>query len=97
MDQILGAEVVEEPPIYHIENGHCYILLEEDFASRETSNLIIAIKLAREKIACLQQAMQSLEEDSEEYDQLQDEKNDHEFMIADFEHRFERLLNLPRY
>lgn len=87
----------QSPPLYQIVNGKCYILLEDDLASREEGNLVMAIKLARAKIISIEKEMKTFEDDSEEYDELQDEKNDHEFMIADFENRFEILLNVPKY
>ncbi len=39
--------------------------------------------------------MNSLDEDSTEYDELQDDLNDHELLISDFEDRFEDLLRIP--
>ncbi len=85
------------PSLYHIENGNCYTLLEDELIGREKQNLILAIKLANEKIEVLNAKMESLKDDTEEYDDLQDKKNDLEFMISDFEDRFEVLLNKPSY
>ncbi|MCF6236108.1 MAG: hypothetical protein L3J70_07010 [Gammaproteobacteria bacterium] len=83
------------PSLYHIENGKCYVLLEDELIGREKQNLILATKLANEKIEALNSKMDSLVDDTEEYDDLQDEKNDLEFMISDFEDRFEIILNKP--
>lgn len=83
------------PSIYHVENGKCYILLDEESVGREKQNLKLAIKLARNKIGDIKEAMDLLDEDSAEYDALQDELNDHEWLISDFENRFEDLLNRP--
>ena len=84
-----------EPPIYHIENGYCYALLEEETIGREKENLALAIRLAKERIAKLSQKLDLTDEDSDEYGDIQDDKNDLEFMVSDFEYRFEILLNKP--
>lgn len=81
--------------IYHIENGKCYTLLEDEVLGREKQNLILAIKLANEKIRNISDKMDVIDDGSEKYDDLQDEKNDLEFMISDFEDRFEVILNKP--
>ncbi len=81
--------------IYHIENGKCYILVEEESVGREKQNLKLAIKIARGKIKEIKEKMDLLDEDSTQYDDLQDDLNDHELLISDFEDRFEDLLNKP--
>jgi hypothetical protein len=80
---------------YHIENGKCYTLLEDELVGREKQNLMLAIKLANEKIFQISERMETIDDGSEEFDDLQNEKNDLEFMISDFEDRFEVLLNKP--
>jgi hypothetical protein len=84
-----------ENTIYHIDNGKCYILVEEEAVGREKQNLKLAIKLARGKIEEIGEKMSLLDEDSDEYDDLQDNLNDHELLVSDFEDRFEDLLNIP--
>jgi hypothetical protein len=70
-------------------------LCKKNLLAREKQNLILAMRLAREKIAIIQAKMDTLDDTSEEYDQLQDEKNDHEMLVSDFEDRYEDLLNMP--
>lgn len=86
---------MSENSIYHLENGKCYMLVEEESVGREKQNLKLAIKLAKEKTIEIQKRMNSLDEDSTEYDELQDDLNDHELLISDFEDRFEDLLRIP--
>ena len=40
--------------------------------------------------------MDSLDDDSEEYYDLQDEMNDYEMIVSDSEDRHEVLLNMPK-
>ena len=87
--------MTQSPSLYHISDGQCYILLEDELLGREKQNLILAIKLANEKIVTITERMELLDDSSEEYDDLQDEKNDLEFMVSDFEDRFEIILNKP--
>lgn len=86
---------MSDSSIYHVENGECYILVQKNLLGREKQNLILAMRLAREKIAIIQVKMDTLDDTTEEYDQLQDEKNDHEMLVSDFEDRYEDLLNMP--
>ncbi|MCF6259114.1 MAG: hypothetical protein L3J98_02980 [Gammaproteobacteria bacterium] len=86
---------MSENSIYHLENGKCYMLVEEESVGREKQNLKLAIKLAKEKTIKIQKRMNSLDEGSTEYDELQDDLNDHELLISDFEDRFEDLLRIP--
>ena len=87
--------MTQPPSLYYISDGKCYTLLEDELLGREKQNLILAIKLANEKIVSITERMEQFDDDSEEYDDLQDEKNDLEFMISDFEDRFEIILNKP--
>ncbi len=41
---------MSEYSIYHLENGKCYMLVEEESVGREKQNLKLAIKLAKEKL-----------------------------------------------
>lgn len=81
--------------IYHVENGNCYIFVGNVAANREVQSLKLAIALGREKIEHIKQAMNSLADDTAEYDDLQDKLNDYEMMISDFEDRSNDLLNRP--
>lgn len=85
---------MNEPTSYRAENGTCYIAVEKSLLGREKQNLILAIRLAREKISHLEAKMDLLDDSSAEYDELQDEKNDCELLVSDFEDRCEDLLNL---
>jgi len=80
---------------FHVENGNCYILVENVAASREVQSLKLAIALGLEKIEHIKQAMNALADDTAEYDDLQDELNEFEMMISDFEDRSNELLNRP--
>ncbi len=81
--------------IYHVENGKCYILVEEESVGREIQNLKLAINLAQEKIKGIKEKMNVIDDESEEYDEFQDRLNDYELLVSDFEDRFEDLLNRP--
>jgi predicted nucleic acid-binding Zn-ribbon protein len=85
-----------DKPIYHVEDDKVYILVEADKLGREKENLKLTIQLAREKIEALQPALDDLDDDSEEYDALQEQINDYEMLISDCEDRFEDLINIPR-
>jgi len=86
---------MSQTSIYHIENGKCYILVEEESVGREKQNLKLGIKIAKDKIKEIKAKMNLLDKDSTEYDNFQDNLNDHELLISDFEDRFEDLLNRP--
>ena len=81
--------------IYHVAGNKVYILVEPEKLGREKENLKLTIQLAREKINTLQPALDELDDDSEEYDKLQEQINDYEILISDCEDRFEDLLNIP--
>ena len=85
-----------DKPIYYVEDDKVYILVEPDKLGREKENLKLTIQLAREKIEALQPALDDLDDDSEEYDALQEQINDYEMLISDCEDRFEDLINIPR-
>lgn len=86
---------MNQDSIYLVNEGKCYILVEEESVGREKNNLILAIKLAKKEIEIIKNKMNSMDDNSEKYDVLQDELNDHEMLISDFEDRFEDLINRP--
>jgi hypothetical protein len=81
--------------LYHVEEGRCYILVEEENLGLEKRNLKLAISLARESVAAIEARMERLDDDSDEYDALQDEKNDREMLIAGFQDRLDVLDRRP--
>ena len=87
---------MNDDSIYYVEDDKVYILVEPDKLGREKENLKLTIQLAREKIEALQPALDDLDDDSEEYDALQEQINDYEMLISDCEDRFEDLINIPR-
>ncbi len=86
---------MSNPSLYHFQDGHCYILVEENALGVEKRNLRLAITLARDSIAAIEARMETLDDDSAEYDALQDSKNDREMLIAGFEDRISDLDNRP--
>ena len=87
---------MNDDSIYHIEDNKVYILVEPDKLGREKENLKLTIQLAREKINTLQPVLENLDDESEEFDALQEQINDYEMLISDCEDRFEDLLNIPK-
>ncbi|MCG6970331.1 MAG: hypothetical protein LJE85_11235 [Gammaproteobacteria bacterium] len=87
---------MNDKSIYHVEDNKVFILVEPDKLGREKANLKLTIQLAREKINALQPALDELDDDSEDYDALQEQINDYEMLISDCEDRFEDLINIPR-
>ncbi len=81
--------------IYHLENGQCYILVEEQAVGREMANLQLAIRMSSAKITELQAKMEALDDGSDEYNDLQDEMNDHQILVSDFMNRLDDLAKLP--
>ncbi|KPJ92108.1 MAG: hypothetical protein AMJ53_10035 [Gammaproteobacteria bacterium SG8_11] len=87
---------MNDESIYHVEGDKVYILVEPEKLGREKENLKLTIQLAREKINALQPTLEDLDDDSEEYDALQEQINDYEMLISDCEDRYEDLLNIPQ-
>lgn len=85
---------MNESTSYRVENGTYYIAVEKSLLGREKQNLIMAIRLARERISAISAKMAVLDDSSAEYDELQDEKNNYELLVSDFEDRCEDLLAL---
>ena len=81
---------------YIIENNSVYIEYDDSILGQEISNLILIIKCFKEKIITIKDKMDSLDDDSEEYYDLQDEMNDYEMIVSDSEDRHEVLLNMPK-
>ncbi len=82
-------------PIYYVENGAFYILVENVTANREVQSLKLAIALGEQKIREIKEKMNGMTDDVDEYDTLQDELNNYEMMISDFEDRTNDLKNRP--
>lgn len=80
---------------YHLKNGQCYILVEEQAVGREIANLQLAIKMSTEKVSTLQAQMATLDDATDEFNDLQDEMNDHQMLISDFNNRLDDLSNMP--
>ena len=81
--------------IYHFENGHCYIQIEEQAVGREMANLQLAISMSLAKIAEIEMQMDTMDDSSDDYNDLQDEMNDHQILVSDFKNRLEDLTNIP--
>lgn len=84
------------PPAYLTKDGLCYLLLEEQKIGYEIGNLQLAIELAAEKIKFVEEKMNRMDDDSPEYDSLQNDKNDLEMMTSGFQDRISDLRNRPR-
>ena len=87
---------MNDDSIYHVEGNKVYILVESEKLGREKENLKLTIQLAKEKIDALQPTLDELDDDSDEYNILEEQINDYEMLISDCEDRFEDLLNIPR-
>lgn len=81
--------------IYQTFKGQPYILIERSAIGREIQSLKLAISMGLEKIRTLAEAMEKLDDDSDEYDSLQERKNDYEQMVSDFNDRIDDLNNIP--
>ena len=80
---------------YLIQEGRCYILVDENEVGREKNSLRLAIDLAKQKILHIDAQMEALDDESIEYDRLQDTKNDLELLISGFGDRLVDLTNRP--
>jgi len=81
---------------YVTESGDVYIKVDTTKIGHEIENLSIIIKTFKEKCEKLKQHMKTLDEDSDEYYDVQDEMNDCEMIISFSEGRYEDLVNLPK-
>ena len=82
-------------PGYIIKGEQYYLLLEQDQINREISNLEWCVKKANERITEIEKQMNQLDDESNEYDALEEEANDLRMLVADFTNRFEDIINLP--
>ncbi len=87
---------MNDDSIYHIAGNKVYILVEPEKLGREKVNLKLTIQLAKEKIDALRPVLDELDDESKEYDELQERINDYEMLISDCEDRFEDLLSIPK-
>lgn len=83
-------------PPYILKDGKYYVFIDAAQLGREVTNAKLTIALAREKIRNLRLKLVELDDESKEYDGVQEEINDHEMLISDTEDRFETLLHIPR-
>jgi hypothetical protein len=81
---------------YVTSNGQYYLLLEQDQISREIANLEWCVKKANERIAEIEKQMELLDDESNEYDTLEEEANDLRMLVDDFTERFEDIISLPK-
>ncbi len=84
-----------DPALYLVADGSRYIVVEDLVLGREKFNLALAARLANDEIARIKLAMSKLDDDSGAYENLRNELNDLEMLVADFGDRLEVLMNLP--
>jgi len=81
---------------YIVKNDSVYIEIDGSKVGQEISNLILIIKEFNEKIESLKLKMDQMDDESDEYYDLQDELNDYQMIVSDSEDRYEDLLNMPK-
>lgn len=88
---------MENDEKYITKNDSVFIKVDTAKIGREIDNLKLIIKIFRSQCENISIQMNQIDEDCDEYYELQDELNDCEMVISDSEDRYEDLVNIPKF